>query len=193
MVDLGQPLCPPEPPHARRAQDDLVPVVLAVRRHGVVQVQHEERGGGGGAQRGVGPGASGQTQDGQDLLLHLLLLAAAEPPEAGVDHGLGLLAPQGEQEEQGEEEQGPAVEEEAAPDARVLPLHSGAAAGAAAGGVGGHDRGFSSGTKTRFRFDSSCDPGWSLHESTLSSGCFCLDLLLMCLEERFWTGRVYSL
>lgn len=61
----------------------------------------------------MGSGSPRQTQDGQDLLLHLLLLAAAEPPEAGVDHGLGLLAPQGEkeQEQQGQEEQGPGVEE----------------------------------------------------------------------------------
>lgn len=58
-------------------------------------------------------GSPRQTQDGQDLLLHLLLLSAAEALEAGVDHGLGLVAPQGEeeQEEQGQQQQGPGVEE----------------------------------------------------------------------------------
>lgn len=61
----------------------------------------------------MGSGSPRQTQDGQDLLLHLLLLAAAEPPEAGVDDGLGLLAPQREeeQEQQGQQEQGPGVQE----------------------------------------------------------------------------------
>lgn len=61
----------------------------------------------------MGPGPPWKTQNGQDLLLHLLLLAAAEPPEAGVDHGLGLLAPQRqeEQEQRGQQEQGPWVEE----------------------------------------------------------------------------------
>lgn len=66
----------------------------------------------------MGSGSPGQTQDGQNLLLHLLLLAAAEPFEAGVDHGLCLLAPQGENEQ---EEQGPEVEER--------PVESGGASG----------------------------------------------------------------
>lgn len=61
----------------------------------------------------MGSGSPWQTQDGQDLLLHLLLFAAAEPSEAGVNQGLGLLAPQGEteQEQQGQQEQGPGMEE----------------------------------------------------------------------------------
>lgn len=58
----------------------------------------------------MGSGSPRQTQDGQDLLLHLFLLAAAEPPEAGMDQALGLLAPQGETEQE-QQEQGPRVEE----------------------------------------------------------------------------------
>lgn len=61
----------------------------------------------------MGSGSPRQTQYGQDLLLHLLLLAATEAAETGVDHGLGLLGPQGEreQEEQGQEEQSPGVKD----------------------------------------------------------------------------------
>lgn len=61
----------------------------------------------------MGPRSPWETQNGQNLLLHLLLLAAIEAFEAGVDHSLCLLAPQGEkeQEEQGQKEQGPEAEE----------------------------------------------------------------------------------
>lgn len=56
----------------------------------------------------MGSGSPWQTQDGQNLLLHLLLLTAAEPFEAGMDHCFCLLATQGEDEQ---EEHGPEVEE----------------------------------------------------------------------------------
>ena len=80
----------------------------------------------------MGPGSPRQAQHGQDLLLHLLLLPAAEPPEAGVDHRFGLLAPQGqgEQEEQGDQEQGPGLEERGAAETLGSPAAAAAAAAA---------------------------------------------------------------
>lgn len=83
-----------------------------------------------------------ETQDGQDLLLHLLLLSSTKLPEAGGDHGLGLLAPQreGEQEQQGEEEQGPGVDGGRGSGApRVHPCHLGEKAGEAVRDGRGHD------------------------------------------------------
>lgn len=83
-----------------------------------------------------------ETQDGQDLLLHLLLLSSTKLPEAGGDHGLGLLAPQreGEQEQQGEEEQGPGVDGRCGSGApRVRPCHLGEKAGEAVRDGRGHD------------------------------------------------------
>lgn len=133
MADLSQPLGAAEPPRARSVYHDLIAVVLPVGRHGVVEIQHEERGRRRRPQRRVGSGPPRQTQDGQDLLLHLLLLAAAEPLEAGVDHGLRLLAPQGESEQ---EEQGAEVEERTGSGGAGLLLAEEAALSGAAGGHG---------------------------------------------------------
>lgn len=117
-------LCPPsERAHSGPTHEDLVPLVLSISRHGVVKVQHEERGGGGWAQRRVGSGSPREAQDAQDLFLHLLFLAAAELAEAGVHGGLGLLAPQGEAEQQQQGGGEPAA-----------PLHPAAKPGEVAGG-----------------------------------------------------------
>lgn len=43
VADLSQPLSRSDPPNAGPVHHDLVALVLPVRRHGVVQVQHEER------------------------------------------------------------------------------------------------------------------------------------------------------
>lgn len=90
------------PPPVHAGPDDVVGgrrVVLGVHRHGVVEVQHEKRRRRRRPKRRVRPGSARQAQDGQDLFLHLFLLAAAQTPEAGVHCRLGLLGQRQEQDQ----------------------------------------------------------------------------------------------
>lgn len=47
VVDLSQPFRRSKLPHARSVYNNLIAFILPIGRHGVVQVQHEERRGGG--------------------------------------------------------------------------------------------------------------------------------------------------
>lgn len=78
-VSLGSGALPRAPPH-------LLLLLFLLHGHGIVQVEHEQRGGGrllAGRER---PGTVRQAQDGEDLSLDLPAFVIAQPPvnEAGV-------------------------------------------------------------------------------------------------------------